>query len=294
MNRKILQPRPLNRSRRLSWLVFAAFVVSAAVVWACSSKQAEMAGDPSMEDGDVLFVDGSTATLEGQDFSEFKHSSAQHARMPCLLCHKRQVGLVKPKMPGHMPCAGCHVQQFADAQNVMCTICHTPTSVKAFPPLRSFGVKFNHGLHLKQTGCATCHRTNRGGAGFSIPSDGTAHSSCFQCHGPMTEIGGRNIGSCGTCHIPGRLTRVPEQTKAYSINFNHKEHLRGRMDCSNCHSVLAGSVRGRQVTAPAPAMHFPPAGGTSCATCHNNKRAFGPPDFNDCKRCHEGKGFKFQ
>jgi len=57
--------------------------------------------------------------------------------------------------------------------------------------------------------------------------------------------------------------------------------------------VLAGTVKGRQVTAPVAAEHFAPAGTTSCATCHNNKRAFGPPDFADCKRCHTGKTFKF-
>jgi c(7)-type cytochrome triheme protein len=166
--------------------------------------------------------------------------------------------------------------------------------VKSFPPLRSFGVKFNHGMHVRQTGCASCHRSNRGGVGFSIPSGANAHATCFTCHGPQTTIGGRNIGSCGTCHTPGSPSRASDQAKAYSLNFSHREHLRGKTDCPTCHTVLAGSSRGRQVTEPAAAMHFPPAGRTSCGTCHNNKRAFGPPDFNDCKRCHEGKGFTFR
>jgi c(7)-type cytochrome triheme protein len=294
MSRTVKHFRRSVPSRLASWIVLLVFVAAAAAVWAFPPKTAESAAERVPDAENVFFVDDASGPLDEQDFSKFQHSSSQHARMPCLLCHKRQVGLVTPKMPGHMPCAGCHVQQFADNQNVMCSICHTTTSVKPFPPLRSFGVQFNHAIHVRQTGCATCHRSNRGGAGFSIPSDGNAHASCFQCHGPTTEIGGRNIGSCGTCHIPGRLTSVSDQAKAYSINFSHREHLRGRMDCSSCHTVLAGSARGRQVTQPAPQMHFPAAGRTSCATCHNNKRAFGPPDFNDCKRCHEANSFKFR
>lgn len=228
------------------------------------------------------------------DYSKFNHSEPQHTRLPCLVCHKREVGLFTPRRPGHTPCAACHVQQFADNTSPMCTICHTATGVKPFPPLRSFNAMFNHGRHIQQTGCATCHKPTRRGVALSIPSGATAHRSCFQCHAPQTDIGGRNIGSCSTCHQPGRLVRTTENAKAYGVNFSHQEHLRrGGINCASCHSVLAGSVRGRQVTSPAASMHFAPAGKASCAVCHNSKRAFGISDFANCRRCHEGKTFKF-
>lgn len=229
-----------------------------------------------------------------QAFNKFEHSAATHARMPCLLCHKRAEGLTTPKFPGHMPCAGCHVQQFADNKNPICVICHTATSVKPFPPLRSFNVTFDHAKHLGQTNCATCHKPSRPGVALSVPSGAAAHQTCFQCHGPRSEVGGRNIGSCGTCHQPGSPVRGSEWAKAFTVNFSHQEHTRkGNMNCATCHTVLPGSQPARQVTSPRPSMHFAANGVKSCGTCHNDKRAFGIKDFSNCKRCHEGKSFKF-
>ena len=229
-----------------------------------------------------------------QDFSKFQHSNPMHTRLPCLLCHVRTEGATKPKFPGHMPCAGCHVQQFADNTNPICIICHTATSVKPFPALRSFNIQFDHASHIRQANCATCHKTSRRGVAFSVPSGANAHVTCFQCHGPRTEIAGRNIGSCSECHVPGRPVRGSEWAKAFTLNFSHQEHIRqGKMNCAACHTVRAGASRGRQVSAPAASMHFAPAGSLSCGGCHNNKRAFGPGDFTNCKRCHEGKTFKF-
>ena len=228
------------------------------------------------------------------DPSKFNHSEPQHTRLPCLLCHQRNDNSPTVRRSGHMPCAGCHVQQFADNTSPLCTICHTATGVKPFPPLRSFNAMFNHGRHVRQTGCATCHKPTRRGVALSIPSRASAHRTCFQCHGPQTETGGRNIGSCSTCHQPGRLVRTSENAKAYGVNFSHQEHLRrGKTTCASCHNVLAGGARGRQVTSPAASMHFAPAGKASCAACHNNKKAFGIADFANCRKCHEGKTFKF-
>lgn len=232
------------------------------------------------------------AAETAQDFSRFLHDSPQHRRMPCLLCHVRTDNSTTPKMPGHTPCSSCHVQQFADNQNPICTICHTATDVKPFPPLRSFSVQFNHARHTRQTNCATCHKPSRQGVALSIPSGRNAHATCFQCHGPRTMAGDRNIGSCSVCHQLGRPVRISDTAKAFSVNFSHAEHARKNLNCSACHSVRAGSGLGIQVSKPAAAMHFAPAGTQSCASCHNNKRAFGE-DFTQCKRCHEQRTFKF-
>ena len=281
---------PLNGVRRIQIAVLLFALLAGAGVWAAYPKETAVGNAIA---GPIEPLTGDPDT-PAQDFSRFDHRSAQHARMPCLLCHHREVGLTRPKMPGHTPCSACHVQQFADNQSPMCSICHTSTSVKPFPALRSFNVVFDHGRHVRQTSCASCHKPSRAGAALSVPSGAAAHASCFQCHGPRTEIGGRNIGSCNTCHEPGRPVRGSEWSKAYSVNFSHREHLNGgKTNCASCHAVLAGSARGRQVTAPLVSMHFAPAGRASCASCHNNKRAFGPPDFADCKRCHEGRTFKF-
>lgn len=241
-------------------------------------------------------VDMTEPTVGGaaRNFSKFQHNNQAHSQLSCMLCHVRTEGSTRPKFPGHMPCAGCHVQQFADNKSAICIICHTATGVKPFPALRSFNVQFDHASHIRQTNCATCHKTSRRGVAFSVPSGGNAHVTCFQCHGPRTEIAGRNIGSCSECHAPGRPVRGSEWAKAYTVNFSHQEHRqRGNMNCAACHAVRAGRPRGRQVSAPAASMHFAPAGVQSCGSCHDNKRAFGPGDFSNCRRCHEGKTFKF-
>lgn len=229
-----------------------------------------------------------------QDYSRFRHTSAQHARLPCLLCHKREDNSSRMRLPGHIPCSSCHVEQFAGNTSPMCNICHTPTSVKPFPGLKSFNVRFDHGRHLRLTNCATCHKPSRRGVALSVPAGTTAHTTCFQCHGPQAVSSGKNIGSCGTCHQPGRPTRNSDWAKAFTVNFNHSEHLAGRrFNCSDCHTVRAGSPRGRQVTSPLASMHFAPSRTQSCASCHNDRRAFGGNDFKDCRRCHDGNSFRF-
>ena len=229
-----------------------------------------------------------------QTFSKFTHDNAMHARLPCLLCHKRAEGLTTPKFPGHTPCDGCHVQQFADNKSPICVICHTATGVKPFPALASFNVRFDHGKHIQQTKCATCHKPSRRGVALSVPSGANGHITCFQCHGPRTEVAGRNIGSCGECHQPGRPVKGSEWAKAFTVNFSHQEHIqKGNMNCAECHTVRPGASRGRQVSSPLASMHFARAGVQSCAACHNNKRAFGTNDFTNCKQCHEGKTFRF-
>jgi c(7)-type cytochrome triheme protein len=229
------------------------------------------------------------SNAQEKDYSKFQHANPMHNRLPCLVCHRRDDNSPTPKFPGHSPCAGCHTQQFTDNTHPICTICHTTTSVKRFPPLRSFNARFDHAKHLRQTNCATCHKATRGGVAFSIPAGAGAHNSCFQCH---TGSSSNTMASCGTCHQPGRLSRTSEWAQAYTTSFAHSKHLQ-TMNCASCHTVRAGAGRGKQVTSPLTSMHFAPRGAASCASCHNNKRAFGGEDFSDCRRCHRGTSFKF-
>lgn len=229
------------------------------------------------------------------DFSKFQHSNAEHARFPCALCHERKDNSATPKLPGHIPCASCHTAQFADNKNAICTICHKDAEsgeVKPFPPLKSHNVIFDHAKHLRQTNCTTCHKPLRNGVAVSIPAGFNAHNSCFQCHTPDAKSGEKNINSCNVCHQPGKFGgRIRETAQTYEKTpFSHASH---KFACTDCHSVKAGAARGNQLTAPVAAMHFPPKNVQSCASCHNNKRAFGGDDFSDCRRCHKGNDFKF-
>lgn len=227
-------------------------------------------------------------------YAQFKHDNPNHARLPCLLCHRRETNSPQPTLPGkaaHAPCAGCHVQQFSNAASEFCSICHTDAqsgTVKSFPPLRSFDVRFDHAKHAGAA-CATCHRRNRGGVGLSIPARLNAHVTCFGCHTPNAQAGGRNISSCSTCHQLGPFVRTSDQAGAYRVGFSHASHdASEKLGCAACHQV-----RGRKVSSPVPLNHHAPAVASSCATCHNGQRTFGGDDFSACKRCHKGSAWRF-
>lgn len=290
----------LQRSKHRSGHMVLTVLLVSVLAWSCSRQsdgpQANEAPAPEPPPASETIA-SRVVPRPDADYSSFTHDEPQHERLPCLLCHTREKDLYVPKFSGHLPCASCHVQQFEDRNNAICSVCHTDSesgTLKQFPPLSSFTAKFDHGRHLRETDCATCHRPSRSGVALSIPAGRTAHVTCFQCHGPDTEIAGRNIGSCSICHEAGHPVRTSESSPAYAASFSHREHLsRGRTDCSSCHTVLAEQPRGRQVTSPVLAMHFPPKGRQSCGSCHNNKRAFGTGDFANCRRCHESGTFKF-
>jgi c(7)-type cytochrome triheme protein len=256
---------------------------------------------PSGEDGPAASAPDEYAVVEAQgDFSVFPHGNAAHARLTCLLCHRRETNAPQPRLPGHTPCAGCHAQEFNNSNSNICNICHTDRqtgAVKAFPPLKSFNAQFDHARHTMgmRQGCATCHRPTRRGVALSIPSRLGAHSTCYQCHTPRAQAAdGRDISSCSTCHQLGRLVRTSENARAYRVNFSHAEHGgRQRLNCMSCHNVRPGASTGRQVTAPVAQMHNLSTRAQSCMSCHNDRRAFGTENFANCKRCHEGTTFRF-
>jgi c(7)-type cytochrome triheme protein len=237
--------------------------------------------------------------LAQTNYSQFKHDNPMHARLPCLLCHRRENDSPQPTLPGkdsHTPCTGCHQQQFANKASEICSICHTDAQsgkMKPFPALRSFNVRFDHAKH-SGTECATCHRRSRGGVALTIPARLNAHVTCFACHTPNAKANGRDISSCATCHQPGRFVRTSEQAAAYRVGFSHASHdASEKLSCVACHRVRPGMAQGRQVTAPVALNHRAAARSTSCATCHTGQRAFGGDDFSVCTRCHQGSTWRF-
>lgn len=307
-NRNLKDPRSKIVLLKAVILVFSLFVF---ILGAAFGFGNGTAGKPAEDTPDAYSTDLTIATpvdsgsleiesvnedpSEGQiNYSRFLHTNPSHSRLPCLLCHRREDNSTRLRFPGkagHAPCAGCHVEQFNDAGSAMCTICHTNAqtgAMKGFPRLRSFRVKFDHGRHLRLANCATCHKPTRRGVALSMPAGASAHQSCFQCH-----TNTRPIGTCNTCHTLGRPVRNSDWAKAYNLNFSHREHT-ARMSCNSCHTVRAGAARGRQVSSPAASMHFASARTRSCASCHNDKRAFGTENFANCKRCHEGSTFRMR
>jgi hypothetical protein len=236
------------------------------------------------------------------DFSKFFHNNSNHARLPCLLCHRREGTATRPLMPGaggHLPCTGCHAKEFSNSSSPVCTICHTNIqsgALKNFPALKSFNLKFDHSIHVRglKVNCSSCHRPSRGGVALTIPSGANAHSTCYQCHAPRAQENGRDISSCGICHQLGSYARTSTQAASFRVGFNHAKHDGPqKLNCTDCHSVRAGAPQRRQVTAPLAFNHHAPTGALSCATCHTGKRAFGGDDFSACTECHRGSQWHF-
>ena len=242
-----------------------------------------------------------------QDYSTFSHQTPDHAAQACSACHRREAdNSARPRLPGHKSCTGCHLNQFVTPDTPMCVICHTSlseasTPLKAFPAnfKESFNLKFDHAQHMTgaarpPVGCASCHnRPLRRGVALSIPAGLAAHNQCYSCHTPLSRTAaGRDMASCSACHEQSAYIRTSTNARAFRYSFSHADHgARQRLGCTDCHTVIAGLRQSRQVTAPSPVQHFP-AGGLSCATCHNGKRAFGDTEFADCRRCHKGPSFR--
>lgn len=272
-----------------------ALVLLLGMVLCCYAIVAAFSRGPSETHIEFEIESEPVSSVETQyaDSARFTHGNQSHARLPCLICHRRDDNSPRITFPGkvgHAPCAGCHAVEFSGNTSSMCTICHTDTGMKRFPGLRSFGLKFNHGRHTR-VNCAVCHKSRGTGVAKTIPSGTGAHTTCFQCHSANSS---NSMASCGTCHTPGKLVRTPESAVSFRKGFSHAEHAgKARLNCAACHTVRASAPRGKEVSSPLPSMHFAPARSLSCGGCHNEVRAFGAEDFANCKKCHGTKTFKF-
>jgi len=277
---------PMPASRR--WIQLAALIAGCICVALAFASNWRVAATSTPE----------PAAQETRDFSRFSHNNASHQRLPCLLCHRRETNSSKPvRSSGHTPCAGCHSQQFAVSSGPICTICHTNIEsgnhqVKSFPSLKSFNMTFAHARH-RSVACTSCHKAINRGVAMSIPSGPDAHSTCYQCHTPRAQAGGRDISSCATCHKAGTLSRLSTSSKAFKASFGHELHKRQGVSCAECHKITSLTVRSSQVSSPLATEHPSPQNVQSCETCHNDQRAFGIASFSNCKRCHQGPTFRF-
>lgn len=241
----------------------------------------------------------------GQNYSNFSHRSYSHSQLSCASCHQRGDNSATPRFPGHNSCTNCHLAQFVNPQAPMCGLCHSslasmPPPMKAFPAKfgESFNVKFDHAQHNQgaarpANGCASCHSAvARRGAAMSIPAGIGTHTTCYQCHTPGATSAGRDISNCAACHSTAAFRRTSTNSTAFNVGFSHATHgPRQRLNCADCHTLSAGRPQGLQVSSPRPVEHSTQRA-SSCATCHNGKRAFG--ELTDCKRCHTGATFSFR
>ncbi|MET0622754.1 MAG: cytochrome c3 family protein [Pyrinomonadaceae bacterium] len=252
----------------------------------------------------VAFARVNPIPRQGEGASKFSHALPRHSSLACASCHKREDNSPRPRWPGHDSCMECHTPQFVTRGGELCMNCHTnlesgDTSLKAFPGLSSFNMRFDHASHAAggarpEQGCASCHRPARRGVALTIPAGASAHENCYSCHTPGARGSAGDISTCSTCHAQGGYRRTPTGSRAYSVSFGHATHgPRQGLRCDECHQVRAGAGQGRQVTAPRPTQHFGSGRAQTCMTCHNNRRAFGGDDFADCKRCHKGQTFRF-
>ncbi len=255
----------------------------------------------------VLFP-ATTNANSPEDYSKFSHKSYSHSQKACTSCHQRVDNSVIPRWPGHKACTDCHLAQFVTPTLPMCAICHSSLST-GNPPVSAFPSKFNDGFNVKfdhaqhnrgdakpSSGCAECHKNVlRRGVAMTIPAGLSSHNICYQCHTPGKTSGGRDISTCGACHSASGYRRTSTNSIAFGVSFSHAEHgPKQRLSCEECHSLREGLPQTQQVSSPRATQHFPIGRQLSCASCHNNKRAFGEADFDDCARCHSGTTFKFR
>lgn len=276
------KPGKWNSTKRLREIVVLSFLCLMLGYIFSSCSESKKITIETQDPYQPLFPEAATTadTMEGIDFSTFKHHEGRHKTIPCLLCHDRKDESSKPQLALHERCAGCHTQQFKDASHPICLTCHTKSGsseVKAFPKIQSFDVQFNHSAHFKETNCSTCHKNS--GDGMTVPNGSNAHATCFQCHTSDKIVGEKNIGSCSTCHQEGTPTHFTDTVKTIGFNFNHSKH--NGLNCQSCHNPSSDN----KMSVINVSMH---SGETnSCTTCHNGQKAFGANQFSDCRRCHQ-------
>ncbi len=275
-------------------VIKAALVLAAMIVFAASCiQQAQKSSVPvtSSETPEIP-----PARVADTTFKSFSHSVPEHKQFVCASCHQREGRALNMEYAGHDSCIGCHFNQFTNADQVICAVCHTaaPPAMKTFPAkfIEGFNMKFDHAAHMQgkgrpADGCAACHSPS--GPGESILIGFQSHSTCYACHTAESKI-----GSCSVCHQVAPYSRTVQSNYSFRAIFRHGDHTaRQGVSCSECHSVIAGAPNSRQVTNISILEHRT-SPGNNCLQCHNGRRAFtgnNPLDVASCTKCHKGSNF---
>lgn len=269
-------------------LVFGALIVFAA---SCV-KQAQRLSVPltSAETPDPV-----PARVSEKTFRAFSHKIPEHTQFACNTCHQREERGVKSKFEGHESCIGCHMNEWIDEEQAICSACHSDLNsqdppVKAFPTkfFEGFNMRFDHSKHddgqgRPAAGCSACH--NPSGKGKSIPYGFEAHADCYGCH---TTENKPASGQCSLCHQLAPYNRTTQSEYSFgTVKFTHGGR-HSDISCSECHHVVPGAENSRQVTNIAILEHRTTPG-NNCLKCHNGVRAFNGNNQNSrCDLCHFG------
>ncbi len=229
----------------------------------------------------------------------------------CMACHMAEFTQTKSNTAEWSGlCYSCHKQVGIDKDAGF-------NQMKPFPERLSHNVYFTpeqHQEHTKYTypatdpkfagkkaECETCHVVQKPQAGV----DFKAHVTCYACH-QTTEfkapgIGTRSTaapgalasGACNTCH---QDTTKPEELRpleakmngqrSYQFKFKHFEHEKVA-NCAACHNINGSYAS--QVSSPKAKQHTggtKSAAGQGCFSCHNDQKAFGDLNAQNCIRCH--------
>ena len=200
----------------------------------------------------------------------------------------------------HLPCAGCHAQQFANSSGPMCSDLSHGCAIgklKPFPRLSSFNMKFDHARHMRMGECwlrdlSSTFAWRRG----DVNSGGLQRSyNLLSLSHAERKVGRARYFFLRQSVINRAVMLACRQRRAaFRVGFSHAKHDKSEgLTCNECHRVRAGVARRLQVSAPQPLNHHASPGAFSCMSCHNGKRAFGGDDFSVCKRCHTGNTWHF-
>lgn len=131
-------------------------------------------------------------------------------------------------------------------------------------------VAFSHSFHVSDLGlqCQFCHRNASSTLEAGLPSV----EQCMFCH-TVVGAGNAEIEKVRTAFASQkpidwkRVYRSPDV-----VRFTHEPHIRGGLDCANCH----GEVQKTTLAKPTNAL-----GMAQCIGCHRQR---GVPV--DCSYCH--------
>lgn len=240
--------------------------------------------------------DAAPARVSSKTFKDFSHSIPEHTQFECNTCHQREAGGVKSQLGGHESCIGCHMNEWIDQEQMICSVCHTNVEstdppVKAFPVkfIEGFNMRFDHAKHSDgpgkpAAGCVACH--NSSGRGKTIPYGFEAHADCYGCHTRENKL-----GQCSVCHQLAPYNRTTQSDYNFKAIFSHGGG-HAAIDCARCHKVVNGAPNSQQVTKIAILEHRTTPG-NNCLKCHNGRDAFSGNVQGErtCVRCHGGASF---